>query len=77
MNQEYIPKGRAKTLARKMDKIDAASQKPAKKKWIQNRMLRKMLSNRLSVIGLVIFLVILFSSILQNMWHSWLPHMIP
>ncbi len=73
MSQEFIPKGRAKSLARKMDKIDAASQKPAKKKLIQSRMLRKMLSNRLSVIGLVIFVIILLSSIFASVLSPYPP----
>lgn len=73
MSQEYIPKGRAKMMARKMDKIDAASKLPPKKKLIKNRMLRKVLSNRLSVIGLVIFFVILFCSVFASVLSPYPP----
>ena len=73
MSQPFVPKGRAKTLARKMDKIDAASKLPPKKKLIKNRMVRKMLSNKLSVIGLVIFFVILLSALFASVLSPYNP----
>lgn len=73
MTQEYIPKGRAKQIARKMDKIDAASKLPPKKQLIKSRSLRKLISNKLSVIGIVIFTVIVLSSIFASVISPYPP----
>lgn len=71
--EEYIPKGRAKSLERQMDKIDRASKRPPKKQLIKNRMVRKMLSNKLSVIGIIVFLIILLSSVFAPLLTPYQP----
>lgn len=66
-------KGRAKAMERQMDKIAAAEGKPRRKPLIQNRMVRKMLSNRLSVIGLCLFAVIVLSAIFAPLLTAYDP----
>lgn len=71
--QTYTPRGRAKALQKKMDRIDQASQKTGGRQRIKSRMLRKMLSNRLSVLGWTIFLIILFASIFASVLSPYDP----
>lgn len=63
MEETYRPSRRARMMAKKMDKIDRASLRPAKKPLIKNRMLRKMLAEPLSMAGLIVFLIILFACV--------------
>lgn len=71
--QTYIPKGRSKALQKKMDRIDRASQKTNGRQRIKSRMLRKMLSNKLSVLGCAIFLIILFASVFASVLSPYNP----
>ncbi len=66
-------KGRAKALWRKMDKIQRAESRPARRRLVRNRTMRKMLSNKLSVVGLCVFLIILLSTIFAPLISPYEP----
>ena len=70
---EYSPGKRARTLERKMNKIDIASALPPKKHLIKNRVLRKMISNRISAVGLIVFLVIVSSCVFAPLLSVYQP----
>lgn len=66
-------KGRARSLQKKMDRIQRAEGKPARKKLIKSRAVRKMLSNRLCVVGIVVFSLILISSVFAPLITPYAP----
>ncbi len=65
--------GRARSLQQKMDRIEAASASAPKRRWIKSRALRKMLSNRLSVLGLCVFLIIVGACIFAPLISPYEP----
>ena len=60
-------------LNKKMDKILAQEASGQKKRRIQNRALRKLLANKLSMIGIVIFVAILILCILAPIFTPYNP----
>lgn len=59
------------SLDRKMDRILAQENSGRIKKGIKNRALRKMFANKLSVVGIVIFVVILFMCCAAPLFTSY------
>lgn len=67
------PYGRARALEKKMDRIRAASLLPPQKPLIRSRALRKMMSNRLSVLGVCLFVAIVLACALAPLITAWQP----
>ncbi len=59
------------SLDRKMDKILAQEESGKVKKGIKNRALRKMFANKLSIAGMIIFVVILFMCCFAPLFTSY------
>ncbi len=59
------------SLDKKMDKIREREDTGKTKQFVQNRTVRKLLSNRLSVVGLVIFFVVLFMCCFAPLFTSY------
>lgn len=60
-------------LDKKMDAIKALENSGGRKRIIKSRALRKMMANRLSMIGYIIFFAILFMCIFAPLFTSYLP----
>ena len=58
-------------LEKKMDRILLLEQEGKVKKGIKNRALRKLLANKLSILGMVIFIVILFMCVFAPLFTSY------
>jgi len=63
----------SKALNKKFDRIKAREESGIEPKKVRSRALRKLLSNRLAVIGLVIFSIITLASIFAPLLTQWDP----